>query len=247
MNNLLFFDFETTGVDPYSDRIVEMFFHVPEGVTVHKLINPDRPIPAEASAIHGITDEKVKNAPTFRQFANATQKLVEGRVLVGYNCRRFDTVLLDEELRRAGQPGLLRENGRIVHPEIDLYQIWSKHEERTLASAARRFADIELGDDAHAAEADTMVLPKILNGMLDEFILDGLTVEELCAQCIPEGAVDRDGKFRRREDGVVVFNFGPKKDAPATSDTGLLGWMLGKDFSVETKEIARSLIKGVPV
>lgn len=243
MTDLLFFDFETTGVDPYNDRIVELFFHAPGGSTVHKRINPERPIPAEASEVHGITDEDVRECAPFRLYAKAAQELVEGKVLVGYNCRRFDTVLLDTELRRAGQPGLSRgADGRLNHPEIDLYQIWQLEEPRTLAGAARRFLDMDLGEDAHSAKADTEVLPKMLAAMVDEYLLDGLTTEQLCARCIPEGEVDRDGKFKRREDGVVVFNFGPKNGVPVAQETGLLRWMIGKDFSVETKDIASALL-----
>jgi DNA polymerase-3 subunit epsilon len=242
MSRLLFIDCETTGVDPYADRIVEICLHRPGELDMALRINPGVPIPAEASEVHGITDEDVRDAPRFDEIALHVQELVTGAVLVGYNCRRFDTVLIDAELQRAGQPGLERgPDGKICTPEIDLYALWQRHEERTLIGAAKRFAGVDL-ENAHSAEADTLVLPQVLAGMVATFGLSGAGLDELCALCIAEGAVDRDGKFLRREDGVIVYNFSQKKGTPVSEDLGLLRWMLGKDFSRESKDIARALL-----
>ncbi len=242
MNNLLFLDFEATGVDPHNDRIVEFSFMTDIDDIWTERVNPGVPIPAEASAVHGITDANVADRPRFGEFAGAIQALIDGRTLVGYNCRRYDSVILDAELRRAGKPGLTRdEHGKIIQPEIDLFALWQLSEVRTLAGAAKRFAGVDL-EGAHSAEADTVVLPSIFAGMLTAFGLEGNSDEELCAMCIPEGALDRDGKFIRREDGVVVFNFSNSKGQPVLNDPGLLRWMLGKDFSEETKAYAREFL-----
>lgn len=241
--DLVFLDFEGTGTDPHSERIVEAtFFRLGEEPFTTR-INPGIPIPPEATAVHGITDEDVRHAPSFAMLAPRIQALIAGATLVGYNLRRYDTVILDAELRRARQPGLPRgEDGRLCIPEIDLYQIWMRSEPRTLAGAAKRFAGVELGEDAHSAEADTLVLPQVLEGMLRTFELVDISLEDLCALCVPDGEVDRDGKFRRREDRVVIFNFSNKRGSPAHDDPGLLHWMLGKDFSAETKALARALL-----
>src|SRR5690606_31047529 len=143
------------------------------------------------------------------------------------------------------QAGLPRDaEGRLAVLELDLYALWQREEPRTLVGAARRFAGVDLVD-AHSAEADTMVLPQVLSAMIDEFLLDGLTIEELCARCLPEGAVDRDGKFKRREDGTVVFNFSNKRGSPVAEDPGLLEWVLRKGFSADTKAVARQLLREI--
>jgi hypothetical protein len=171
--------------------------------------------------------------------------MVEGAVLCGYNIRRFDTLLLDAELRRAGKRGLPRDdNGKIATPEVDLYQLWVRHEARTLAGAAARFAGVTMGDEAHSASADTDVLPHMLEGMCQAFGLDPNNLDALARLSVPDGCVDRDGKFTRREDGVVVFNFGQSKGQPVASNRSFLTWMLGKDFSEETKSYARAFLTG---
>lgn len=240
---LVYLDFEGTGTDVAFDRIVEFTFLEDGGEPWTERVNPGIPIPAEATAVHGISDADVAHLPGFTRFAERIQALTEGAVLVGYSSRRYDDLLLDAELRRAGQPGLpRREDGRLAVLELDLYALWQKEEPRTLVGAARRFAGVDLVD-AHSAEADTRVLPQILSAMIDEFLLDGLTLEDLCARCVPDGEVDRDGKFKRREDGVVVFNFTQQKGRPAADHPDLLEWLLRRDFSAETKAVARAILE----
>lgn len=236
---LVFFDCETTGTDPYEDRIVELAVRAQGKHPVVTRINPGRPIPPEASAIHGITDADVADAPRFEEIAADVQRTIDGHVLVGYNCIRFDTILLDAELRRAGQSGC------IDFPEIDLYQVWQRSEPRTLAGAVKRFLGRDL-EDAHTAAADTEVLSELLAEMIETLGVKADT-GTLVALSKPPEMVDRDGKFIRREDGVICFNIGNKRGEPASSDEGFLRWMLGKDFSPETKAIARRLLRGEEV
>ncbi|HEX6924485.1 MAG TPA: 3'-5' exonuclease [Longimicrobiaceae bacterium] len=246
---MIFFDLEGTGLDTANDRIVEFAFvaplHLAEPWT--ERVNPGVPIPPEVSEIHGITDADVADLPGFNHYAPRIQRLidlVQPLVLCGYNIRRYDTLLLDAELRRAGEPGLPRkEDGSLDVLEIDLYQIWCRYEGRNLAGAAKRFADRDL-EGAHAADADTDVLADILEGMCRAFSLP-LDAKVLAELSVPEGEVDRDGKFRRREDGVILLNFGKNRGRPAKDDPDFLEWMLGKDFSAESKAVARQLLEEV--
>lgn len=242
---LLYLDIEGTGLSPTADRIVELALLPAGGELKVRRINPGIPIPAEATAVHGITDQDVKDCPPFRQFAASVQAMVEGKVLVGYLLRKYDTIMLDAELRRAGQPGIARDqSGKLCVQEIDLYEIWQRHEPRTLVGAAARFAGVDL-EDAHSADADTEVLPEILEGMLQYFGLRDRSSSELVALCIPDGEVDRDRKFKRTEDGVIVFNFTDSKGQPVHENAGLLQWILQKDFSEETKAYARQFLEEI--
>lgn len=238
-DRVVYFDLETTGTDPWRDRIVEFCF-VPQPrdplayrEVYRSLVNPRRLIPAEATAVHGITDADVVNRPPFGSHAEFIQDLVGDAVLVGYNCRRFDTIVLHQELRAAGQLGLrVDERERIVHPEIDLFAIWRAVEPRDLATAVARFAGVDL-EAAHTATADTEALPGVLAGMVDAFGLPG-DVAGLQALTTPANAVDRDGKFVRDEDGRVLLTIGNAKGQPVHKEVGFLRWMLSRDFSPDT-------------
>lgn len=254
MNRLLFLDIEATGVDPYSDRIVEIAVAdvrpEEEGLrTWSTLVDPGIPIPPGATEVHGITDDDVAEAPTILEIAKTIEALVAGAVLVGYNIRRYDVPLLDSELRRAGRDGLPRnEWGDIEVPEIDLYEVWRKAEPRNLVSAARRFAGEDFEDEAHRADADVAVLSGVLDGMAREFDLgnpeDPETLAELASLSVPDWVVDRSGKFRKEEDGTIVFDFGKHKGKPADSDRNYLGWMISADFNPDTKAWCRRILSG---
>lgn len=245
MNNLLFLDIEGTGLNPSEDRIVELCLFPAGGELRVRRINPGIPIPPESTAVHGITDQDVKDAPLFRQVAASVQRMVSGAALCGYSLRKYDSIMLDAELRRAGQPGLDRgPDGKFSMLEIDLYELWQRFEPRTLVGAAKRFACVDL-EDAHSADADTRVLPGVLAGMVDIFGLQDASIEDLHTLCVPDGEVDRDRKFKRTEDGTVVFNFGNSRGNPVHSDAGLLRWILGKDFSAETKAYASQFLEEI--
>jgi len=245
-NPWVYFDLEGTGPDAYHDRIVEMCFVERGSIepTLSTRVNPGRPIPAEVTEVHGISTADVAGLPPFSEWAAQVQELVDGRVLVGYNLIRYDTILIDRELRMAGQPGLQRDrHGKICQPEVDLYGIWQRMEPRRLATAAKRFGGTDL-ENAHSADADTVVLPAILEGQLAEWGLDA-SIEKLAELSRPEGFIDRDGKFVRREDGVVVLNFSKNRGQPVHADPSFLEWMLGKDFSPETPAYARIFLEEI--
>lgn len=242
----LYLDIEGTGLNPSEDRIVELCLYRDGELRVRRL-NPTIPIPPEVTAVHGISDQDVKDCPTFRQVAGSVQQIVDGAVaFCGYSIRKYDTVLLDAELRRAGQRGLARDpSGELSTPEVDLYQIWQQNDPRTLVAAAKKFAGVDL-ENSHSADSDTEVLPATLEGMLSAYGMDGLSLQELADFCRPDTEVDRAGKFKRLESGVVVFNFGQNtKGKPITEDPGFLRWMLTKDFPEDTKAFARRFLEEI--
>jgi DNA polymerase-3 subunit epsilon len=237
---ILFYDLETTGLDPERSRIVELAaLEGPEGRKVYLgRFDPGVPIPLEAARVHGITDEAVRGAPSFAEEAGALQRLFEGRLLCGYNIRRFDTPLLDAELRRAGQPGLDLTAVR----EIDLYRVWATLEPagwpggRTLAAAVARYLG-RSHEDAHASASDTAVLPGLLEAVRETH---GLGEEELLDLSAPSWEVDRAGKLRRAEGGIV-FDFGRHAGEPVSGRPDYVDWILRSDFPEETKRILREL------
>lgn len=245
----VFLDSETTGVDPEVARLVELALIEPAtGNRWSSLINPGIPIPPDATEVHGITDADVADAPAFVDVAPMVQATLtapadDPPVLVSFNGRRYDTVLIDAELRRAGQPGLPRDaTGRMTVPEIDLYRVWVEVERRNLEAAVERFAGREL-DDAHRAEADAAALIDVLAGMGEEFGLDVDDDETMISASVPEGEVDRAGRFRK-EDGRVLFNFGKHRDKDVRQHLDYLEWMVGpgRDFPAETQAVTRWLL-----
>jgi DNA polymerase III subunit epsilon len=241
MNRIVYFDFETTGPDPYIDRVVEFSFHSDAGTWTER-VNPGVPIPVDATEVHGISDADVADKPRFDSFADQIQHLVDGAVLCGYSSRRFDVVVLHQELKRAGCAGLpTNKINQIIVQEIDLLEIWKRCEERTLVTAAKRFGGIDL-ENAHSADADTAALAATLDGMCAAFGLDRDNIDQLMQLSVPEDSVDRDGKFVKREDGEVIYNFGKVKGTPVRQDLGFLDWMLRQSFiTPETKAIAEIL------
>lgn len=237
---ILFYDLETTGLDPETSRIVELAaVEGPEARPAYLgRFDPGVPIPRGASRVHGITDETVRGEPRFADVAADLQRLFEDRVLCGYNIRRFDTPLLDAELRRAGQPGL----DLATVEEVDLYRVWTALEPggwpggMTLGAAVVRF----LGRphrEAHASAGDTAVLPALLDAMRREL---GLADADLLELSAPAAEVDRAGKLRRAGE-EVVFGFGRHAGQPVSLHPDYVDWMLRADFPEETKRILRAL------
>ena len=151
-NPLVFFDLETTGTNPVTDRIVEICYLKvnPNGTEESKtiLVNPGMPIPAQATAIHGISDADVANYPTFKEVAKNLARDIEGCDLAGYNSNRFDIPLLAEEFLRADVDIDLSKR-----KFVDVQTIFHKMEQRTLSAALKFYCNQEL-EDAHSAEAE---------------------------------------------------------------------------------------------
>lgn len=243
---MLFFDLETTGLDPERDRIVELAAVDAVAVEIHvEIFDPGIPIPPGASAVHGITDADVRGAPRFRERAPWVQELFQGRRLCGYNCRSFDTPLLHAALRRAGQPGLELDEVR----EIDLLRVWKAVEpaervgttsgarrSRSLSAAVERYLGREL-TEAHRAVGDTRVLVDLLTAMREAH---DLSLERMMELSSPSDEVDRAGKLRR-EAGELVFAFGRHRGEPVTDHPDYVDWMLGADFPADTKAVLRRM------
>ena len=166
-NPIVFFDLETTGINVAQDRIVEISFLKvkPNGEEIAKTrrINPEMHIPEQATAVHGITDDDVKNEPTFKQIAKSLAAEIEGCDLAGFNSNRFDIPLLAEEFLRAGVDVDLNKR-----KFVDVQTIFHKKEQRTLVAAYKFYCDKDL-NDAHSASADTMATYEVLKAQLDKY------------------------------------------------------------------------------
>ncbi len=242
---IVFFDLETTGVDVVNDRIVElcMVKIMPDGsrITGTRRFNPLMPIPAEASAVHGITNDDVKDCPTLAQRAPQVAQFIDGCDLAGYNSNRFDVPLLVEELARNG-----------VHiplddiKMIDVQSIFYKKEPRTLVAALQKYCGREL-IDAHAAEADVLATIDVLEAQLEYY--DDLpdNVEELAEYSKMANNVDLAGKIALNDEGVPVFTFGKHNGIEVKfalkSDPSYYSWLMKSSFTANTKNVLTSIYK----
>ena len=241
---LIFFDTETTGTSTTKDRIVELcaIKILPDKSrdTIVQLFYPEMDIPASATAIHGITNEMVKNEPPFRDKAKEIARFFAGCDLSGYNIARFDIPIMVEEFLRAGLEMNPLENSKIV----DAMSIFFKKEPRTLSAALKFYADEEL-EDAHSAEADVEATIKVLDGQLKKYAELPPTADALHEFSFQENDyLDYDKKFMRDKSGEIIFTFGKNKGLPVADNLGMVQWMLDKDFAEHTKFIARKILKG---
>lgn len=247
---LVVFDLETTGTDTEKDRIVQIgLIRVePDGTrrSWDQLVNPERPIPPEASAIHGIRDEHVQGQPTMAQLGAELEQWLAGADLAGYNSVRFDLPLLQAELQRAGRP---IDFGGVRH--LDAMSIFHQMERRDLTAALRFYCDQEM-EGAHNALADVTATLEVLDAQLGRYPDLPRDLDGLHRFCNPDEGrfVDRSRKFVWNEQGEAVFTFG-KFNGRSLQDTvalkdgrGYLEWMLNKDFSAEVKGILRGALAG---
>lgn len=242
-NPLIFFDLETTGINVAKDRIVELAYLIvyPNAEQEFKriLVNPTIPIPEKSSAIHGITDKDVKNAPTFAAIAKNLAKTFEGCDFAGYNSNKFDIPLLAEEFIRAGVDLDLKKR-----KFIDVQVIFHKMEQRTLAAAYKFYCSKEL-DNAHTAEADTRATYEILKAQLDRYSELENDIDKLSAFSAHTKNVDFAGRIVFNDDNVETFNFGKYKGKPVEEvlkqDQGYYGWMMKGDFPLFTKKILTNI------
>lgn len=242
---LVFFDLETTGVDPAHDRIVEigMVKVMPDGSeeTLASRVNPEMPIPPAVSEVHHITDADVTDKPSFRELAPRIARFLEGCDLAGYNCNRFDLPMLDEEFHRAEVPIDLHSR-RVV----DVQVIYHKRESRTLSAAHRFYCGCDF-DGAHGALADTEATYNVLRGQLAMYPDLPNDVAELDRYTKQKRMVDFSGRFVYDDRDRVVFNFGKYKGRPVkeilATEPGYFGWMMKSDFPEDTKNQLRRIKK----
>ena len=240
---IVFIDLETTGINLATDRIVEIAIIkiMPDKTrTVKtKLINPQMPIPKVASDIHGITDDKVKDAPTFKDAANELKQFIDNADLSGYNSNRFDIPLLMEEFLRAGISFDMTDRRM-----VDVQTIFHMNEKRTLEAAYKFYCEKQL-IDAHSAEADASATWEILEAQLDRYAHLGDNVDSILKFTGEEKIVD----FARRfvfENDVEVFNFGKFKGRPVCdvlkAEPQYYDWMMKGDFPLHTKQKLTELL-----
>ncbi|MCZ8197231.1 MAG: 3'-5' exonuclease [Flavobacterium sp.] len=240
---ICFFDLETTGIDVAKDRIVEIavFKVYPNGNKESKtwLVNPTIPIPPQSTAIHGISNEKVANEPTFKELASQVYNMIKDSDLAGYNSDRFDIPLLAEELLRAGVDFDMK--NRV---SVDVQTIFHKKEERTLSAALKFYCNQSL-ENAHTAEADTMATYEILKAQLDRYEdlpNDMKTLSEFTSR---KKAVDFAGFIALNDKGQEIFTFGKNKNQLVEDvlekEPGYYGWIQGADFPLYTKKVLTAI------
>lgn len=238
-NPLVIFDLETTGMNIVTDRIVEISYlkiypnGKEEGKTMR--INPGIPIPPETTAIHGIRNEDVADAPTFAAIAKNLSKVIEGCDLAGYNSNRFDIPLLAEEFLRAEVDiDLMRRKF------IDVQTIFYKKEPRTLAAAYKFYCDGDL-ENAHSAEADTRATYEVLKAQLDRYPDLENDVNFLSKFSAFTRNADFAGRIVYDENEQELFNFGKYKGQKVADvlkkDPGYYGWIMQGDFTLHTKKV----------
>lgn len=236
-NPIVFFDLETTGTNIISDRIVEICYLkvFPNGNEEAKTlrINPGMPIPAEASAVHGIYDEDVADCPLFKEVARSIAHAIEGADLAGFNSNRFDIPLLAEEFLRAGVDIDLSRR-----KFVDVQVIFHKMEQRTLSAAYKFYCDKEL-EEAHTAAADTRATYEVLQAQLDRYPELQNDITYLSEYSSHNRNVDFAGRIVLNDKDVEVFNFGKYKGVPVVEvlqrDPGYYSWILNSDFTLNTK------------
>lgn len=235
---IAFIDLETTGVSLSTDRIVEIAIIklLPEGgrQVKRKLINPQIAIPKASSDIHGITDEMVKDAPTFKVAANEIKMFIEGCDLGGYNSNRFDIPILMEEFLRSGIEVDLSKRKM-----VDVQHIFYTMEPRTLTAAYKFFCEKEL-TDAHSAEADVSATIDVFLAQLKKYDTLGSTIESVLGRIGEEKIVDYARRFSFDDKGVEVFNFGKYKGRSVAeilkAEPQYYDWMMRGDFPLHTKQ-----------
>jgi|TARA_B100000767_G_scaffold30526_2_gene26252 DNA polymerase-3 subunit epsilon len=241
--SICFFDLETTGLNITKDRIVEISILKvnPDGSEEKKtwLVNPEMPIPTVVIAVHGITDEKVANKPTFNELAKEVNAWIKDSDLAGFNSNRFDIPLLAEEMLRAGVDFDMKNRC-----SVDVQTIFHKMEQRTLKAALKFYCDKSL-EDAHSAEADTMATYEVLKAQLDRYEdLDndmGFLADFSSRKKIADfaGFIDYD------KAGEECFSFGKHKGRKVTEilekEPGYFGWLQSADFPLYTKKVLTAI------
>jgi DNA polymerase-3 subunit epsilon len=241
---ICFFDIESTGVNVVNDRIVELSVLkiFPDGKKESKtwLVNPEMEIPAETTAIHGITNEKIANEPTFKALAHTVHNMVKDSDLAGYNSNKFDIPMLAEEFLRADIEFHM-ENRKAV----DIQNIFHRMEQRTLSAAYKFYCQKDL-ENAHTAEADTIATYEILKAQLDRYPEDIKNdIEFLSDFSNRQRVADFAGFIAFNDDNKEYFTFGKYKnhlvEDVLKKDGGYFGWILNANFPLYTKKVLTAI------
>lgn len=255
-NDLVFFDIEATGLNLTRDRIVQIalikiFADGRPSEELEMKIKPDVPISAEASEIHGLYEEDLKDAPPFDDVARQLFDFIGDADLGGYNSNRYDVPLLQEEFYRAGIY-LDTGNRRLIDSQIIFYRM----EPRTLSAALKFYANKEM-ENAHDALADVRATVAIFKGQLGayagaEYVEEGKDpvhpfedMDSVAAFCQDDRFLDATRRLKRAPDGTPQFNFGKYAGQGVaevfSKDPSYLKWILSKDFTTEVKALVKAI------
>jgi len=240
---ICFFDLETTGINVAKDRIVEISILkvFPNGNKESKtwLVNPEMNIPKEVIAIHGISNEKVADEPTFKELAAQIHEMIKGCDLGGYNSNRFDIPLLVEELLRADIDFDMK---NVV--SVDVQTIFHKMEQRTLSAAFQFYCGKDL-QGAHSAEADTNATFEVLKSQLDKYENLENDMSWLSNYSSHKKSADFAGFIGYDKNKVEIFAFGKYKgkqvEKVLEDEPGYFGWMQNADFPLYTKRVLTAI------
>ncbi|MDG1822751.1 MAG: 3'-5' exonuclease [Flavobacteriaceae bacterium] len=240
---ICFFDLETTGVNVSKDKIVEISILkvFPNGNKESKtwLVNPGIPIPPQTTAVHGITDEKVANEPSFKQLSKSIHELIKGSDLAGFNSDRFDIPLLAEEMLRAEIDVDFKK-----FLTVDVQTIFHKMEKRNLSAAYKFYCGKEL-ENAHSAEADTTATYEVLKAQIEKYDDLENDITSLSAFSTRRKSVDFAGFILVDDDGDPSFSFGKHKGRKVNEildqEPGYFSWLLNADFPLYTKKVLTAI------
>jgi len=240
---ICFFDLETTGTNLAKDRIVEIAILkvYPNGNKESRtwLVNPEMEIPKEVIAIHGISNEKVANEPTFKELSKQIYDMIKGCDLGGYNSNRFDIPLLAEELLRADIDFDMKNM-----MAVDVQTIFHKKEQRTLAAAFKFYCGKEL-IDAHSAAADTEATYEVLKSQLDKYDDLENDIKWLSQYSARKSFADFAGFISFNKKGEEIFSFGKYRgklvEDVLEKEPGYFGWLQNADFPLYTKKILTAI------
>ena len=240
---LCFFDLETTGLNVAKDRVVEISILkiFPNGNKESKtwLVNPEMPIPPQTTAVHGITDEKVANEPTFKQLSKDIYSMIKESDLAGFNSDRFDIPLLAEEMLRAGIDVDFKK-----HLTVDVQTIFHKMEKRNLSAAYKFYCGKDL-NNAHSAEVDTNATYEVLKSQIKKYDELENDISKLSTFSKRQKSVDFAGFIILDEDRDAAFNFGKHKGEKVIEvferEPGYFSWLLNADFPRYTKKVLTAI------
>jgi len=240
---ICFFDLETTGINVAKDRIVEISILkvFPDGREEEHthLINPTVPIPAQTTAVHGISDADVVNAPTFAQKAQEIHDIIKDSDLAGFNSNRFDIPLLVEELLRCDIDFDMKNRNA-----VDVQNIFHMMEQRTLVAAYKFYCDKDL-TDAHSAAADTKATYEVLKSQITRYENLENDMKALATFSTRKRTADFAGFIGYDKDDKEIFTFGKHKgklvEEVLDKEPGYFGWLQNADFPLYTKKILTSI------
>jgi len=246
MAQVVVLDAETTGIDPVYDRLVSLglcFLDCPlageQSLWPEEYrFNPEKVMPPEVIAIHGITNEEAATYPKFAEHAQELYaRLIKVDAIAGFNLFGLDLPILWSEFNRCGLDW-----NALSFVVIDAGTLFKKREPRTLKAAVEFYRN-DPDWQGHSAGEDASATANVLISQLERYDLLGSDLEKISEESLYHRPVDMGGKLKRRDDGMICYAFGQQKDVPVIDNPGYARWMIDKDFHPHTKKVLLSLIE----